>query len=91
MFRVQWLQEALDELAAIWTQGDSELRQAITAAAHALDLELAANPYRESESREGESEDRVLFVYPLGVQIEIDLPKRMVWVIHVWRFRRRGE
>ena len=29
--------------------------------------------------------------YPLGVQVEIDLQKRIVWVLNVWRFRRRGE
>jgi hypothetical protein len=89
MFRVEWLQEALDELTRIWMQADSRLRQAITAAAHAIDQELQANPYRESESRNGE--DRVLFVHPLGVQIEIDLSQRIVWILHVWQFRRRGE
>ena len=89
MFRVKWLQEALDELTILWTQADSALRAAITAATHALDQELQTDPYRNSESRN--EEDRVLFAYPLAIQIEVDLPQRIVWVLHVWRFRRRGE
>jgi hypothetical protein len=67
MFRVEWLQEALDELTNLWLQADSSLRQAITAATHALDQELCVDPYRGSESRE--DEERVLFAYPLAVQI----------------------
>ena len=89
MFRVEWLQVALDELTNIWVQADSPLRRAITTATNTLDKELTADPYRESESREGA--DRVLFVYPLGAHIDIDPDARIVWVLHVWRFRRRGE
>lgn len=89
MYRVEWIQLATDELANLWTGGDSALRHAITAATHALDQQLAADPFRGSESRG--DEDRVLFVYPFGVQIEVDAQKQIVWVLHVWRFRRRGE
>jgi hypothetical protein len=89
MFRVEWIQAALDELTDPWVQSSSEQRQAITAATNAIDEELAADPYRQSESRG--DDDRVLFVYPLGVQIEVDPRKQTVWVLHVWRFRRRGE
>ncbi len=89
MFRVEWLQEAVDDLASIWIGANPSLRQKITVAAHTLDQELQTDPYRQSESRH--DEDRVLFAYPLAVQIEIDLQKRIVWVLHVWRFRRRGE
>jgi hypothetical protein len=88
MFRVEWLQEALDELTGLWMQADSTFRRAITAATHILDQELQADPYRQSESRD--DEERVLFAYPLAVQIEVDPQRRMVWVLHVWRFRRRG-
>jgi hypothetical protein len=70
-------------------QADADLRQAITTATHTLDQELRADPFRQSESR-GDDE-RVLFAYPLAVQIEVDLGQRIVWVLHVWRFRRRGE
>jgi hypothetical protein len=58
MFRVQWLQGALDDLADIWTQADSALRQAITAASQALDQQLQANPYAASGSRD--DEERIL-------------------------------
>jgi len=89
MFRVQWLQEALEELTLIWMQADSALRQAITSATHWIDQELQTDPFEHSESRD--NEDRVLFVYPLAGEIEVDLQQRRVWVLHVWRFRRRGE
>jgi len=39
MFRVEWLQSALDELADVWMQADSPVRQAITAAAHCIELQ----------------------------------------------------
>jgi hypothetical protein len=53
MFRVEWLREAVGELAELWTEADSPFRQAITEANHALDQELQADPFRVSESREG--------------------------------------
>jgi hypothetical protein len=89
MFRVQWLAEAVEELARIWTDADSTLRQAVTAATQALDEELRLNPFRQSESREDER--RVLFLYPLAARIKVDLEQRIVWVLHVWQFRRRGK
>lgn len=66
MFQVEWLQEALDELTVLWLQADAALRQAITAATHAIDQELGQDPYRHSESRE--DDERVLFAFPLAVQ-----------------------
>ncbi len=44
MFRVEWLQEAVGELADIWTRADSQSRQAITEATHKLDRELQTDP-----------------------------------------------
>ncbi len=89
MFRVEWIQKALDELTTIWTEADSSLRHAITSATHSIDRELTIDPFRQTESRD--DDERVLFAYPLGVQIEVDFQRRRVWVLHVWRFRRRGE
>ena len=37
MFRVEWLQSALDELSNLWIGSDSSQRHAITAATHALE------------------------------------------------------
>jgi hypothetical protein len=91
MFHVRWIQEALDDLTNIWLRADGPLREAITAAAHELEQELKADPYRKSESREQGDEERVKFVYPLGARFEIDLAQRRVWIMQVWRYRRRGE
>jgi len=40
MFRVEWLQEAVSELADVWIKADSASRQSITEATHTLDQEL---------------------------------------------------
>jgi hypothetical protein len=85
MFRVEWLSEAVSELADIWIKADSQSRQVITEATHNLDRELQTDPFRESESREGEV--RVLFTRPLGVLFEVDAAQRIVWILHVWSFR----
>ena len=87
ILRVEWLQSALTDLAALWVQADSGLRQAITAAADVIDHELGANPDAKGESRE--EEERVFFVYPLGVQFEVQVLKALVRVLHVWDIRRR--
>jgi hypothetical protein len=41
MFRVEWLQTAVDEPARLWIQADSALRLALTAANHQIDQRLA--------------------------------------------------
>lgn len=53
MFRVEWLQIALDELTNLWTQSNSAQRQAITSASHALENRLRRDPANEGESRPG--------------------------------------
>jgi hypothetical protein len=85
MFRVEWLREAVGELAELWIEADSPFRQAITEATHALDQELQADPFRGSESREGEV--RISFSNPLAILFEVDLQQRIVWILHVWTFR----
>ena len=44
MFRVDWLQKALDELTILWTQADSTQQQAITTASHAVEQRLRNDP-----------------------------------------------
>jgi ParE toxin of type II toxin-antitoxin system, parDE len=85
MFRVEWLREAVSELADIWINANSRLRQNITEATHTLDQELQADPFRQSESREGDV--RILFARPLAILFEVDLRQGIVWVLHVWSFR----
>jgi hypothetical protein len=88
MYEVRWLQVALDEVTTLWIDNPTQ-RDAITAATHAIDLELTADPFRQTESRG--DDDRILLSYPLGVHVEVDTAKQTVWVLHVWRFRRRGQ
>jgi hypothetical protein len=87
MFRVVWLQVAVDELMTLWMQSDSDLRQAITAASHTVDQRLANDPLNEGESRPAGS--RITFVAPLAVRFHIDAAAQTVTVLHVRVFRRR--
>jgi len=87
MYRLHWIQAALDELAAIWLAADSATRRAITGAVHSLEKELANNPNNVGESREvGE---RICLNYPLGVTLEVDDDKRTVHILHVWDIRQK--
>ncbi|MFN4258248.1 MAG: hypothetical protein ACK4RK_03065 [Gemmataceae bacterium] len=86
MFQIDWTQSALDELTVLWLTGDSQLRQLITEATHLIDQELQANPHEQGESRGGE--ERIFFVYPLGVQFIILHQPPSVRVLHVWDIRR---
>ena len=65
MFRVEWLQSALDDLASVWVQAESALRRAITTAANSIDPQLRNDPEQQGESRE--DGERVLFIPPLGI------------------------
>jgi hypothetical protein len=51
MFRVRWLDGAVDELAAIWVRVDSEKRRAVTEATNAIDRELKSDPFRRGVTR----------------------------------------
>lgn len=89
MFRLEWLQTALNQLMTIWMQADSALRQAITAATHEIDRQLQTDPYAKSESRpEGR---RILFVFPPGILFRIEADGQTVSVLRVWLFRKRGQ
>ncbi len=87
MFRVEWLVEALDELAAIWLSADSEERAAITAASHAAEARLRQDALHEGESRAGL--ERVMFAAPLIVRFEVHPDEMVAIVLHVQLFRRR--
>jgi hypothetical protein len=85
MFRVVWLQSALDELTLIWIGADSPTRQAVTAATNAIDQALAVNPEEQGESRE--EGERILISFPLGVLF--DISGNTVHVLHVWLIQQR--
>ncbi len=88
MYRVEWLEAALEELAALWVRADPESRGLITAATRAIDEELKSRPEERGESRaEGE---RVFFSSPLGVAFEVERNRSVVRIFHVWDIRRRS-
>ena len=88
MFTVRWKRSAANELATLWIQADSAMRQAITAATNHIDQKLQREPERQGESR-GDQE-RIWFVFPLGIRFEVDKKKSIVRVLHLWSFQRRG-
>jgi hypothetical protein len=88
MFRVTWLQSALDELSAMWRKADSSLGKAITAASHQIEMRLSKDPTQEGESREGGT--RIFFIPPLAITYEVDEDAQEVTVAHVRLFRPRN-
>lgn len=87
-FRVEWLESSDNQLAAAWVGADSELRQAITTAAHQVERDLSTAPEQQGESRE--AEERIHFVPPLAITYEIDPARRIVTVLSVRVFKRPG-
>jgi hypothetical protein len=85
MFRVVWMQTAVDDLTTLWLQADVALRKAITKASHQIDQALKSDPFQCGESR-GDG-DRVVFARPLGVLFEVLSESSTVRVIHVWDIR----
>jgi hypothetical protein len=66
-YDVDWLPDAEQELAALWLQASD--RQAITAAAHAIDQRLKLDPENEGESRPNGR--RILHGKPLGIYFRV--------------------
>jgi hypothetical protein len=85
MFRVAWVQNALDDLAVVWLQADAGLRQAITAAAAQLDQQLQSDPWGPSESRPGGR--HIIFVPPLGAFFRLEADGQTISVLRVWVFQ----
>lgn len=86
-FSVDWAQSSLDSLAALWIRADSAMRRAIREAVNEVDHRLRGDPLAQGESRGGN--DRVLFVFPLGVRYEVQQAHRMVRVLAVWEWKRQ--
>jgi hypothetical protein len=82
-YRVDWTQEAEDQLAAIWTQFVPH-RQAITQAQDRIDRQLSADPFRNGNHlAEGLY---VIHVPPLRAGYEISQADQAVTVVSVsWR------
>jgi hypothetical protein len=87
MAHVEWLESALNELAACWSLANSAERRAITGASDNIDFVLARNPY-EGESRFDDV--RVAFFMPLVVLFRVENDGETVAIVHV-RVRRGGK
>jgi hypothetical protein len=82
MYRVVWRRSALDEMAALWIDADTTLRESITLAAAEIDSLLADSPNEVGESRPNNR--RIAFVPPLGFLFQVNSETHRVIVIHVW-------
>ena len=87
MYRVEWLDAALDELARLWVQADANLRQALTNASRRIDQRLERDPLNEGESRSNGR--RITFVPPLAVTFRVDVATRTVTVVEIVLFQPR--
>ena len=85
-FTVEWLDEALQQLAAIWVDADDPA--AVTAASHRLEQSIRADPLGAGESRDGD--DRVVFDPPLALLYRVYPQQRSALVVSVGWSRRPG-
>jgi plasmid stabilization system protein ParE len=78
-YTVVWSDPAQNQLARIWLEASD--KQAVTAAANAIDAELAA----DAEKKGGELHEglRTLDILPLHVLFTVSPPDRMVRVVTV--------
>jgi hypothetical protein len=80
-YSVHWTDDALDELAAVWTAAAD--RNAVTAASHRLEQDLARDPYGRGIARNA-SVNRTATDLPLGIDYEIIEDDKKVRVLRVW-------
>ena len=78
-FTVIWSQDALDQLADLWTASTN--RNAVTAAQHQVDQILRVDPDTQGVPFYG---DRLLFVAPLHVAFSVNRMDMIVEVFDVW-------
>lgn len=86
MFEVRWADEALEDLARLWREGDSKFQHSLTLAANSLESRLQTDPLAEGESRT--QDERIAFEFPLGIRFIVDQPNSVVRVIYVWSYER---
>ena len=87
MRKIEWIQDALDHLTQIWMHGDSDLRNAITKACHALEKRLAVDADGEGESRADGR--RITFEPPLTFEFRVEAGGQIVTVLKVRPMRPR--
>ena len=79
---VDWLPAAEHDLTEIWNDAPDQAH--VTAAADAIDADLARDPLGVGESREGTS--RIYIVPPLAVEYDVIADDAKVTVWNVWRW-----
>jgi hypothetical protein len=87
MFHVEWLDEAVSDLADGWMKADNRLRADITAAIHEVVRRLLRAPDRAGESRKPGT--RLLIVMPLVVTFHVNVRSNLVLISGVRVNRRR--
>ena len=83
MFTVVWSDEARDQLAEIWLDGETDVRREVTRYAATLDVNLRANGDRIGESRQPGS--RTLAEETIGVEFQVFQQDRLVRIVRTWR------
>jgi len=78
-YTVVWHEDAQNLLAEVWL--NSSNRIAVTAATHAIDIQLASDS--ESKDIPVEGDLRELVVPPLRVWFSVREPDRLVKIVHV--------
>ena len=87
MYRVLWIQEALDQLTDSWIQAHSAQRTEITKASHKMEKMLESAPFEAGESRA--NDQRILLITPLGFTYRVESDKQTVTILRVWTYRKR--
>lgn len=85
MYKVDWLQSALDELARCWMAADPVLRPQITEAAHRIEQQLRAAPFDYGESRDAGA--RICFDSPLVIHYGVNVRLHVVTIGRVGQMR----
>jgi hypothetical protein len=82
---VVWTDEALDQLADLWTSGDD--RADVTDASQEADRLLRDRPLEVGEERV--PPERLLLVSPLSLLYQVSPDDMLVTVIAVWQWKQR--
>jgi hypothetical protein len=84
-FTVVRLPPAVRQLAHLWNVGPD--RAAITAAANAIDYQLAHDPTAKGEAKSGKT--CLLVIPPLAVYFDVEEQDCLVSVWAVWRWKKQ--
>jgi plasmid stabilization system protein ParE len=69
-FRIEWLDEALEDLARVWNASVKSRRAAVREAVEELDRGLVQQAATAGESREGSR--RIVFVGPIAAEYLVE-------------------